>query len=391
MIRLPTSLTILNHRFLTPILHVLTASLLSLAAATAQLVPDIAVEQPVGTVLVDGTSSIAYGSLGVGSSSAKTFTIRNTGTANLTGLAVTKNGTHSAQFIISTVGMATTLAPGASTTFAVTFTPTGTAVGNRVAAIQIANNDPDEKPFDIALTGFGYVPEIAVEHPVATNLVDGTASISYGTTALDSSTVKVFTIKNLGSGDLTGLTISKDGSANAQFIIDTNGLISPLPAGASTTFSVAFRPTGGNGTRTAAIHIASNDANENPFDITLSGQAYSGTADTDGDGLNDLAEIQLSALGFNWQTSQPALVAALTNGASAAGLYAPAQMQTLRVGSSLVKNSPDTPATQLTFGLKKGASPFPFSASATSLNASGNLEFLFTAPEPGAIFKVLTD
>jgi hypothetical protein len=33
------------------------------------------------------------------------------------------------------------------------------------------------------------------------------------------------------------------------------------------------------------------------------------TQDTDGDGLNDAAEFQMEALDFDWQTSQPAMVA----------------------------------------------------------------------------------
>ena len=115
--------------------------------------PEIAVEQPVGTDLTDGSASIDCGSVSIGSSSAPfTFTVRNTGTANLTGLALSKNGANSADFTLGSLG-ATTLAPGASTTFTVTFTPA--AAGTRTAAIHIASNDADENPFDITLTGTG--------------------------------------------------------------------------------------------------------------------------------------------------------------------------------------------------------------------------------------------
>jgi hypothetical protein len=43
----------------------------------------------------------------------------------------------------------------------------------------------------------------------------------------------------------------------------------------STTFTVTFTPSAA-GARSAAIHIASNDANESPFDITLTGTATAG-------------------------------------------------------------------------------------------------------------------
>jgi hypothetical protein len=43
-----------------------------------------------------------------------------------------------------------------------------------------------------------------------------------------------------------------------------------LAPNTSTTFTVTSAPSAA-GSRTAAIHIASNDADENPFDITLAG------------------------------------------------------------------------------------------------------------------------
>jgi hypothetical protein len=360
---------------------------------SAQLVPEIAVEQPAGIDLVDGTASINYGNVILGASSLRTFTIKNIGTANLLNLAVSKTGTGSAQFTVVTTGMATTLAPGASTTFTVTFGPTGTAIGARTAAIRIASNDVNENPFDIALTGAGVVPEIAVEQPAGTSLVDGTASIAYGNVATDTSNSRTFTLKNLGSGDLTGLAIAKDGTANAQFLVNTSDMLTTLPPGASTTFTVTFTPVGASGARTASLRIASNDANENPFDIALTGTAYSTVADGDADGMSDWGEFQLAALGFNWQVSQPTLVAALANGAPAAGLYSAGQVQTLRVGASLTQHDLATQQFKLTVGMEKAASgqsysPVRLTTPATSITGAGNLEFRFSAPEPGAVFKV---
>ena len=118
--------------------------------------PEIAVEQPSGTDLADGVSAIDFGSVASGSSSAPlTFTIRNTGTADLTGIAVSRNGANASSFSVNTSGMLTTLTPGNSTSFAVSFSPGGT--GARSAAIHIASNDADENPFDIALTGLAFV------------------------------------------------------------------------------------------------------------------------------------------------------------------------------------------------------------------------------------------
>ena len=158
--------------------------------------PEIAVEQPVGTGLADGSAMINFGSVNTGSSSsALAFTIRNTGTANLTGLSLSKSGTHSADYTLGGLG-ATALAPGASTTFTATFTPG--AAGTRTAAIQIASNDADENPFDINLTGVGTVPQYAVTFdasggsaPVPASILV-TAGSTYGTLATTARTGYTF-------------------------------------------------------------------------------------------------------------------------------------------------------------------------------------------------------
>ena len=86
--------------------------------------PDIGVQQPAGTDLVDGSASIDFGSVVVGNSSAvKTFTVTNSGSALLAGLVVGKDGANAGDFTVSALG-STALAPGGITTFTVTFTPT---------------------------------------------------------------------------------------------------------------------------------------------------------------------------------------------------------------------------------------------------------------------------
>jgi hypothetical protein len=120
------------------------------AAAKA---PDIAVQQPAGSDLTDGTAKKSFGTVKVGKSgAAKTFTVKNTGSANLTKLAIKVSGAGKNDFAVSALGK-TSLAAGASTTFKVTFKPT--AKGARKADIQVASNDPDENPFNIKLVGEG--------------------------------------------------------------------------------------------------------------------------------------------------------------------------------------------------------------------------------------------
>lgn len=112
--------------------------------------PEIAVEQVVGVGLSDNADTVNFTVESLAKNSVRSFTIRNVGQAQLSGLSVTKSGAHSADFSIGSLGLVT-LAPGASTTFNATFSP-GT-LGDRVANIHIASNDADENPFDITLSG----------------------------------------------------------------------------------------------------------------------------------------------------------------------------------------------------------------------------------------------
>ena len=117
------------------------------------LTPEIVVEQPLGSSLGDGTSKKSFGSRAIGSTGpSKTFTIKNTGTSNLTDLIITKNGSHAKDFIISALAE-TSLIPGSTTTFKVSFKPT--ASGIRSATLHIKSNDTDESSFDVRLAGIG--------------------------------------------------------------------------------------------------------------------------------------------------------------------------------------------------------------------------------------------
>ncbi len=230
--------------------------------------PEIAVEQPAGTNLVDGTASVAFGNVPLGDAVERIFTVRNVGTEPLAGLAVTADGTHAADFGIATLP-AVTLAPGATTTFTIRFTPG--AIGGRTAFLRIASNDGNENPFDIALGGSGFIPapEIVVEQPAGTGLTDGLAAVAFGNIWMGSNASLTFTVRNTGTGALSNLSVAIDGPHAGDFTVVTAPAATLAP-NASTTFSVRLTPSA-SGIRTATLHLGSNDADENPFDIALAG------------------------------------------------------------------------------------------------------------------------
>lgn len=127
--------------------------LLADPSTVARAVPEIDVQQPARKSLEDGHTKVSFGIVPFGKSGpAKKFIIRNIGNAPLTGLTVTRDGKNPREFKVVQAAK-TSLAPGTSTTFTVTFKPL--IKGLRSAAIHIKSNDTDEASFDIILTGRG--------------------------------------------------------------------------------------------------------------------------------------------------------------------------------------------------------------------------------------------
>lgn len=127
---------------------------------TRIVVPEIVLEQPAGNSLTDGSlTQVNFGNSVVGTSSPVdlTFVIENIGTGDLTGLTITKDGTDEAMFTVTASPTAPVSGPSGTTTFTVRFTPT--SIGVKTAALHIANNDSDESPYDINVTGTGVAPQ----------------------------------------------------------------------------------------------------------------------------------------------------------------------------------------------------------------------------------------
>ena len=137
--------------------------------------------------------------------------------------------------------------------------------------------------------------EIGVEQPAGTLLADGLDSINFGSTSGGGTVVRMFTIRNSGVGDLLVGTVTTGGAHPGDFTIEQPDA-STLPPNSSTTFAVAFSPQGA-GTRTATLHVPSNDGDEAPFDVNLIGFQYSnvqtwrilhfGSPDNRDDGADD--------------------------------------------------------------------------------------------------------
>jgi uncharacterized delta-60 repeat protein len=114
--------------------------------------PEIAVEQPQGRDIADG-GTVSAGRTVLGATTSLSFTIKNQGAADLTGIAVLLDGADSAMFHLVASPAAVVAGPEGFTTFTVDFIPT--SAGLKTAALHISNNDADEGPYDVVLTGLG--------------------------------------------------------------------------------------------------------------------------------------------------------------------------------------------------------------------------------------------
>jgi hypothetical protein len=111
--------------------------------------------------------------------------------------------------------------------------------------------------------------DIAVQQPGGHDLTNESAAVSFGSGLVGSSASLTFTIYNLGDYDLTGLGLLITGPQAADFVV-TNSPSASLSPCACTTFTIRFSP-GATGPRTAVLRILSNDTDESPFGILLTG------------------------------------------------------------------------------------------------------------------------
>lgn len=206
------------------------------------------------------------------------------------------------------------------------------------------------------------------------------------------------------------------GGVAVSFTVTAIDDLDPAPVILSAPSSASLFPLGDSVVEVSATDNQGNRATGN-FPVKV----LSPVADGDGDGLNDAAEFLYAALGFDWQSSQPALVGTLFGNANVAGLfnqtqydanrsagqddvtgnpnpfglYTPDQVQTLNLLSPLIQRNPSTGEFTLTLGLEKSTSlapgsftPFPMTVPQTLINGEGNLEFKFTSPDNAAFFRL---
>ncbi|MBI3670423.1 MAG: choice-of-anchor D domain-containing protein [Acidobacteria bacterium] len=246
-------------------------------------------------------SPVAFGNQKVGSASRpQIVTLANSGNATLNISSIGVTGANAADFALSPTGSrpcslgASTLAPGSSCTFNVTFTPA--AAGARAGNVRVTSNaasSPDNDP----LSGTGLTPA---------GVSLSTTSLAFGNQRVGTASSPLgVTLTNNGGTQLNISSLALGGANPADFAkSDTCG--ASVAAGASCTIRVTFSPTAA-GARSAGVTII-DDAAGSPQTITLSG---TGTASA-----LLVSPASVSFGNQNVGTSSPASSITLTNSGS---------------------------------------------------------------------------
>ena len=241
----------------------ITGSVTSLAtAATNTAFRGIALApvQPAAPEIQVTGGPLSFGNQNLGTTSTpQAITVTNTGSANLVLSAPTFSGSPGFAFT-NDFSSPIVVAPTTSRTISFTFTPS--SAGPQGSTVTINSNASGTAP-TVDLSGNGVSPEIDVTP----------AAIDFGARSyITQSGLRSITIKNTGTADLvvSNVTLTGPGAAGQFELFDSIAPGTSIAAGASRQVRVRFVPAGG--ITNASVNIFSNDSDENPVTVALSGQ-----------------------------------------------------------------------------------------------------------------------
>ncbi len=222
----------------------------AIAVVSAAPLPDISV----------APTSLSFGNVNTGSFSDLTVAVSNVGTANLN---VTALSTTNSLFTVVSPTTPFTITPsGTPVNVTVRFSPT--AVGAQSGNLQITNNDPDENPLNVALSGTGVTPP-----PTEPDIRVAPTSLAYGQIIVGQTSDQTVTIFNDGTVILNVTSLT---TTNGTFsVVSPSTPFNVAANGGSQVVTVRFSPTAA-GVQSGNLQIASNDPDEGLVSVALSGE-----------------------------------------------------------------------------------------------------------------------
>ncbi|RME18397.1 MAG: DUF2341 domain-containing protein [Bdellovibrio sp.] len=209
--------------------------------------------------LTSTPASYDFGNVANMSTQTQTFTLQNTGGYTASGLSggglVAPYDYEGGSFPGTTGTCGTTLAPGASCTYVVSFQPTAVGAYSDTAVIDYNDGATNQQ------TSSNVTANVVA--PALLSISDG-PTYNYGTIARGATATKVFTVTNSGSVSATGITGAAFGSGNFDWAggagyPGTGGTCgATLAASSNCTIVVTYQP-GANGNHTDQIRLDYND------------------------------------------------------------------------------------------------------------------------------------
>ncbi len=213
-------------------------------------------------------SAINFGTVTTATRTIRFVTIANVGAAELTVTGLSMTGSTDFQ-LISDFEPPFTIRVGQNRVVEVHYVPSD--VGPDPGTLEIASDDPDENSVSVALSG---TAEAGVPDVDVTPLV-----LDFGTVPVATRNILFVTIGNLGNADLTvtGLTLT----GSTDFELGPNET-TPFVVRVSRqqTVEVHYVPLD-VGPDPGTLEIASDDPDENPVSVALSGTSTGGPQDID--------------------------------------------------------------------------------------------------------------
>jgi len=232
--------------------------------------PEIDVQRPAGTSIADG------GADNVGDRLAGTVTLDYT-ICNVQSLTLTipSGGVTAANLVNCSGFTVLTALPlnidgGNCATLQISLNVTDH--GPFSFDMDIANNDDNENPYDIAVSGMGLAPEIDVQRPAGTSIADGGAD-NIGHKLIGTINL-TYTIDNTaGTEKLHITTVTGSDYANSSGLVATFIPSPHVHIGGKDVLQISFTAIA-PGPFSLIMHIVNDDVNENPYDITITGTAW---------------------------------------------------------------------------------------------------------------------
>jgi hypothetical protein len=209
------------------------------------------------SVLSVSPSSVAFGTVSVGSQVTKTVQLASTGTASVTISGMTFSGSG-----ISITGLAVplTLAAGKEASLTITYKPR--SAGTLAGSVSIASNASDPSEL-IGLSGTATTAHTST-------LTATPSSITFGNVVIGTQTTQTIRLANSGTANVT-----VSGLAPSVAAVSVSGLTVPitLAPGTSANFTAAFKPTAASSV-SGNITVTSNATDSSmPIALTGTGEA----------------------------------------------------------------------------------------------------------------------